>query len=318
MARQIRVEFPGAVYHITARGNEGQVIFRDNTDHKIFLTLLSEMAKQFGVKIHVYCLMPNHYHLVVATPRGNLSQSIGWLQVTYTIRFNRRHNRYGHLFQGRFKAILVDADAYAQTLTLYLHLNPVRPEDKNIAIPADRMKTLNAYPWSSHQAYAETVKGPAWLDMSWLQYWGKDKESARKAYMDSIRRRFNKPAEKIWDNIKNNIVLGGDTLLKRVQEIIKDKKGNEEERWMAKKEHGDITFKIAKALEKEQDKKIQIWARVRLGGERLVDVGKHFGYRDGSGILQTVKRLEEKATQDTVLGERLSKIEKEVLSSVKS
>ncbi|MSR64594.1 MAG: hypothetical protein EXS18_02305, partial [Verrucomicrobiae bacterium] len=123
----IRVEFEGAVYHVMARGNERQTIFRSAQDRALFLETLGESVAQFGLLVHVDCLMPNHYHLVVATPRGNLSRAIGWLQVTYTVRFNRRHRRSGHLFQGRFKAQLVDGEEYGRELVRYVHLNPVRP-----------------------------------------------------------------------------------------------------------------------------------------------------------------------------------------------
>ena len=112
MARPIRVEFPGAVYHVTARGNERKRIFRDDEDRRRFLVALEEMAAQFGVEVLVFCLMPNHYHLVIRTPKANLSRAVGWLQTTYTIRFNRRYRRSGHLFQGRFKAHLVEEDGW--------------------------------------------------------------------------------------------------------------------------------------------------------------------------------------------------------------
>jgi putative transposase len=318
MSRQIRIQFPGAVYHVTARGNQGNIIFNDDSDRQIFLMLLAQMARQYGVTIHTYCLMPNHYHLVVETPRGNLSQSIGWLQVTYTVRFNRRHKRYGHLFQGRFKALLIEADRYAYTVTLYIHLNPVRPKEKTDILPMEKMHILDSYPWSSHQSYAGIIKEPKWLDMSWLQYWGDKKLSAQKVYRESIGRMFNKPVERVWDNVQHGIVLGGENLTRQVQQIIKDKKGEEEEKWMVKKKHSDMKNEVARLLESEKDKRIQIWVRVRIAGEHLVDVGKDFGYKDGSGVLKTVKRLEEKAKQDQETRKRLSQIESYFLSSVKS
>jgi putative transposase len=134
MARPIRVEFEGAVYHLTARGNERRSIFCGDRDRLRFLETLEEAINEFGLRLHGYCLMPNHYHLLVETPRGNLSRSLGWLQTTYTVRFNRRHRRSGHLFQGRFKAHLVEADTYSRELLRYLHLNPVRPRDKSATI----------------------------------------------------------------------------------------------------------------------------------------------------------------------------------------
>jgi len=134
MARPVRVEFAGAVYHVTARGNERRSTFRDDKDRERFVETLAEMVERFEVRVHAYCLMPNHYHLVVGTPLGNLSQAVGWLQVTYTVRFNRRWRRSGHLFQGRFKAQLVE----------YVHLNPVRPRRKGEAIARQRVEGLVA------------------------------------------------------------------------------------------------------------------------------------------------------------------------------
>ena len=109
------MEFAGAVYHVMARGNERREVFRDDQDRQRLLAALAEAVERFGLRVHAYCLMPNHYHLLLGTPRANLSRAMAWLQTTYTARFNRRHRRSGHLFQGRYKAQLVEADAYAQT-----------------------------------------------------------------------------------------------------------------------------------------------------------------------------------------------------------
>ena len=117
--------------------------------------------------------MPNHYHLVVQTPRENLSQALGWLQTTYTIRFNRRYRRSGHLFQGRFKAQLVDAEEYGRWLVQYVHLNPVRPRKREEVIPKDRRRELDRYVWSSHRAYAGLIGKAEWLSLEWLRFWGR-------------------------------------------------------------------------------------------------------------------------------------------------
>src|SRR5271155_480502 len=167
MARPIRIEFEGALYHITARGNERREIFRSDADRTLFLATLEQCVKENGLLLHAWCLMPNHYHLIVETPRGNLTKAISWLQTTYTIRFNRRHARNGHLFQGRFKAHLVDADAYAMKLVRYIHLNPVRPRNK-AAIRREDWGKLEAFPWSSHRDYLGLRKAPAWRSMDWL------------------------------------------------------------------------------------------------------------------------------------------------------
>src|SRR5262245_18445849 len=148
MARPLRVEFAGADYHVIARGNDRRALFRDDRDRRRFLDTLAEAVAQFGLRLQAYCLMYNHYHLLLGTPQANLSRAVGWLQATYTARFNARHRRRGHLFQGRFKAQLVESDEYGRWLVEYIHLNPVRPRQKNRPVPPDQMAQLDAYAWS--------------------------------------------------------------------------------------------------------------------------------------------------------------------------
>ena len=126
MARALRIQQPGAWYHVTARGNERKDIFRDDPDRLHFRALLGEMVERCGLLLHSWVLMSNHYHLLLEAPRGNLSLAMQWLNVSYSVWFNRRHRRIGHLFQGRFKAIVVEAQSWALALSRYVHLNPVR------------------------------------------------------------------------------------------------------------------------------------------------------------------------------------------------
>ena len=126
MARPIRIEYPGAFYHVISRGNERRAVFRGDNDYELFLNTLGEASDRFDVLIHAYCLMPNHLHLLIQTKDSNLSQFMKRLLGVYTIRFNRRHKRYGHLFQGRYKAYLLDQDSYFLELSRYIHLNPVK------------------------------------------------------------------------------------------------------------------------------------------------------------------------------------------------
>ena len=126
MARPLRIEYSGAYYHVTSRGNERKAIFRDDRDRERLLELLARAVKDFHLRLHGYVLMTNHYHLLVETPRGGLSRALRYLNGVYTQAFNRRHRRVGHLFQGRYKAILVDKDAYLLELSRYIHLNPWR------------------------------------------------------------------------------------------------------------------------------------------------------------------------------------------------
>ena len=141
MARPLRIEFPNAFYHVTSLGNERKTVFRNNRDRERFLSYLESAHERYGAILHVYCLMDNHYHLLLETPRGNLSQSLHHINGAYTTYFNIKHRRSGHLFQGRFKAILVEKDSYSGELSRYIHLNPVR---------AGLVKNPLRYGWSSY------------------------------------------------------------------------------------------------------------------------------------------------------------------------
>jgi len=315
MARPIRIEFSGGVYHCCARGNARQPIFRDDDDRERWLETVAEMHEQFGVLVHAFTTMPNHYHAVIETPRPNLSQAVGWLQTTYTIRFNRRHRRSGHLFQGRFKAHLVDGDAYARSLVCYVHLNPVRPRDRRAAIPADRAGLRADYRWSSHLDYAGEREPFEWLDLSWLRYWGRGKGRARAAYRQEMGSFFGRPIASPWDGLRAGLVLGGAALWDKVRDLMDKKNGAEEARWRERLTTEDTAERARSLAANEPDRRVRIWARVCLGGERKVDVAQDFGYRDGSGVLQVVKRMERSARKDKALANKLDRMKKK-LSSV--
>jgi len=309
MARPIRIEFAGAVYHVMARGNERRAIFFDDLDRRRFLETLGEMAEQFGVRVHAYCLMRNHYHLVIETPQPNLSRAVGWLQVTYTVRFNRRHRRSGHLFQGRFKAQVVEADAYAQSLVVYVHLNPVRGQRKTDTLAPERADELKRYPWSSHRFYAGLAKKPAWLSGLWLRYWGRGQQ-AHTAYRRQIAHAFENGATNPWDELRSGLVLGSERLWDRVKNVLSRKNGHDESRLQQQEALTNQRERLRKLLADDTDPRIKIWARIRIGGERRIDVAREHGYRDGSGVTQLIKRLDAEARADKHLRSRLETLVK--------
>ncbi len=319
MARPIRVEYADAVYHVTARGNERKAIYRDDADRQRFLETVEQAVERFGVVIHAYCLMPNHYHLLVQTPRANLSAALGWLQTTYSVRFNRRHRRSGHLFQGRFKAHLVEEDAYARELLKYIHLNPVRPKDKRKPIPKEFRRELTSYQWSSHRAYAGLAKEspPAWLCLDWLSYFGRTRRVAQSEYRRQIGQMFGQVIRSPWADLRHGLVLGGEALWNKVRDLVAEAEGDEEIRWRRRADAEDVSRRIASLVEEEADRRVAIWLRVRIGGEQMTAVAADYGYRDGSGIHRVIQRLEEKAKSDRVLARRLKSLAREA-SSVKS
>ncbi len=180
MARQLRIEYPGAFYHVTSRGNEKQIVFRTDDDHHYFIKCLRDSYARHGSIIHVYCLMGNHYHLLIETPRGDLSSVMHMINTSYTVYFNKVHDRFGHLFQGRFKAILVQAESYAHELGPYIHLNPVR---------AKLVDAPEKWPWSNYLAYLRDGDREPWTSTSLvLSTFAADPAEARRRYKEHVVR----------------------------------------------------------------------------------------------------------------------------------
>jgi len=159
MSRPLRLAFPGAIYHVTSRGNAQAAIYFDDDDRQMFLALLGRCVEKFNWICHAFCLMDNHYHLLIETPDANLQEGMRQLNGVYTQYINRRHQRVGHLFQGRYKAILVDKDGYLLELCRYIVLNPVR---------AHMVSQPSEYTWSSYAATCGTVTAPSFLSLDWL------------------------------------------------------------------------------------------------------------------------------------------------------
>ena len=206
MARQWRIEYEGAFYHVLSRGIEQRDIFYDNADRQNFLNILGSMSERFNIDIYAYVLMTNHYHLLVKTNKANLSRSLQWLGTTYTGRFNRRHDRRGHLFQGRFRSIIVENDAYLIQLSFYIHRNPVR---------AGLVERLANYRWSSYPAYAYGSAQPNWLNTEFLlsQFNVQDKH---RAYREKVQE-YAREEKRIWEDVRHGLILGTEKFIERIK-----------------------------------------------------------------------------------------------------
>jgi putative transposase len=214
MARPLRIEFAGALYHITSRGNERRRIFRDDVDRKMFLTLLGQAVKRFGWSVTAWVLMSNHFHLVVQTPEANLSRGMHWINGTYAGWFNHRHKRSGHLFQGRFDGFLVEKETYFSELLRYVVLNPVRA--KMVARPED-------YRWSSYRSTAGLTVAENWLDVSAaLGLFHDDPSVATREYQAFVLAKIDS-SDCLWDNIINGIYLGSEPWAKRMRKIVESR-----------------------------------------------------------------------------------------------
>src|ERR1700730_13560368 len=164
MARPLRIEFEGALYHVTGRGNAQQRVFADQSDCAKFVQLLVESLGRYQVALHAYVLMGNHYHLIAETHRANLGRWMHWLTTAYTVYLNRRHRRVGHLFQGRYKSIVMEAEGYLLGLSRYVHLNPVRGRVIGKGDPVARRKRVRDWRWSSYCGYAELGSPDPFVD----------------------------------------------------------------------------------------------------------------------------------------------------------
>jgi putative transposase len=210
MARPLRLELPWGLYHVFNRGNERKDIFRNDEDRNDFLALMLGERERCNWIIHDFALMDNHFHLVIETPEANLSKGMQRLEGTYAQRFNKRHDRCGHLFGGRFKSKLVEKESYLLALSRYVALNPVeagmveRPED---------------YRWSSYRAKAGYEEAPAWLEMSGLDQLGPDREAAQAEYRAFVEAKIG-VEDTIWDNLVGQVFLGSAAFIERVQELI--------------------------------------------------------------------------------------------------
>jgi putative transposase len=207
MARAWRIEYEGALYHVLARGNERRNIFVDDTDRNLFLDTAGEMSQRFEVDIGAYVLMDNHYHLLMRTRRANLSRSMQWLGATYTKRFNTRHFRSGHLFQGRFKNMLVQNDAYMLELSYYIHRNPVR---------AGMVKRLSSYRWSSYRAYAYDDQSVKWLNTELLLSQFLNVTDIHVAYREGAQK-YAKEEQRIWEDLRHGIFLGTKKFVQKIK-----------------------------------------------------------------------------------------------------
>jgi REP element-mobilizing transposase RayT len=198
------------LYHVTARGDRRENIFESDNDRRTFLDILGDVCERDNWVCHAYCLMDNHYHLIIETPDANLSKGMRQLNGVYTQKFNFSNNRVGHCFQGRYKAIHVDKEAYLLELARYVVLNPVRTE---------MVRSARDWPWSNYRATAGQVAKPPWLTTDWLlASFGRRKEEAVERYRKFISDGKNQPSP--WKDLRNQVYLGGTSFVSELQGLI--------------------------------------------------------------------------------------------------
>lgn len=239
MARPLRVEYPGAVYHVTSRGNERKSTFTDSKDHNIFLKIVQKTNHRYNFICHAYCLMGNHYHLLIETPDGNLSKGMKHLNSVYTQTFNKRHKRVGHLFQGRYKAILIQKESHLLEVCRYIVLNPVR---------ANIVKLPTDWKWSSYQATAGKEKPYPCLKPDWiLGQFSKKRKIAERKYREFVKEGIG--GENIWKEVRGQSILGRNDFIDSLLEIVKGREDIQEiprnQRYLSRPDIGELFTEIS-------------------------------------------------------------------------
>ncbi len=308
MARPLRIEYPGAFYHVTARGNEKKDIFKSRRDREKFLSYLESATKRYGAAIHAYCLMNNHYHLLLETPHGNLSQIMKHINSSYTTYYNIKRKRAGHLMQGRYKAILVEADAYLCELSRYMHLNPVRAG--MVSVPED-------YPWMSYRSYTGDEAAPDWLTNRFiLGCFGTNEAEARKKYRtfvhDLIKQEYSSPLQ----GIVASTILGSPEFVDEIQARHLDERKQDRDlpalRVLSSKPTLQEIAQVVRDTFPENEglaKKAGIFLCHRFSGMKLKEIGEMFGMTE-SGITRASKRFEQEIEHDKGLKNFIREINK--------
>ncbi|MBW1897861.1 MAG: transposase [Deltaproteobacteria bacterium] len=308
MARPLRIEYPGAFYHITSRGNERKNIFKSKRDREKFLGYLESAFLRYDAVIHSYCLMDNHYHLLLETPSGNLSQIMRHINGAYTAYFNAKRRRAGHLFQGRYKSILVDMDEYGKELSRYIHLNPVRAN--MVELPED-------YEWSSYPYFTGKKKPPDWLYGKFiLEYFGEKISTAQKRYRKFVENISEKKYKSPLAEIVSSTLLGPPDFIKFIQEqYLSGMKPDENVpalKELKKKATLDQIFTEVESVFSKNEpavaRNVKMYLSRKYSGRSLKEISLHFGI-GASGVSQSSRRVSERMKKDRKLKKRIQKIE---------
>jgi len=263
MVRPLRIEFAGAVYHITSRGDRREAIVENDEDRREFVTILGNVIKQMGWQCDAWCLMDNHYHLVLETPEANLARGMRQLNGMFTQSSNRRHGRSGHLLQGRYKAILVDRESYLLELCRYVVLNPVR---------AGMVDDPASWAWSSYRATAGLEQVPAWLSNErTLSHFGNNFSAAQEQYVGFVREGMRNPS--IWQHLNRQIYLGNDAFVQRAQAHASDLVPNQNISGIQARPPAPSLSTIEQTYLNRNE---AIAAAYATGEYSYADIGKHF------------------------------------------
>ena len=263
MSRPLRIELSGGLYHVTSRGDRREDIYADDADRLVWLEVFGGVCARFNWVCHAWCQMTNHYHVVVETAEGNLSQGMRQLNGVYTQHVNRRHRRVGHVFQGRYKAILVERDSYLLELARYVVLNPVR---------AGMVSDAGEWPWSSYAAMTATQAAPDWLQTDWiLGQFSARREQAIERYGDFVRAGVGLPS--LWGQLKGQVFLGSEPFLRRLQGLTEQRMIGE----IPRSQRRPLAKPLASYREANTDTRLAMARAYATGDYTMQEIADYFG-----------------------------------------
>lgn len=311
MARALRIEFAGAFYHILNRGLERRDIFKNSEDYEDFLHIIEDMYHKYQLTIYAYCLLPNHYHLFLETPRGQLSSIMKHINGVYAQHFNKKYNRAGGLFQGRYKAILVEKDSYSLELSRYIHLNPVKAR----LVPDPQKWAWSSYPvFLNHKKYAQGYLQTNWL----LSQFGETTETAQQNFkkftMEGLKEEWD-PLKKL----KKGCILGTDSFVSLIQEKFLQNKSDPEVPHLKEfKKHLSVSeiTSVVESLAKQKPlgktsikRKLLIYALKKFSGLTLKEIGENLDGWKYSRVSLAAKRIQKQAQKNHSLQILLKRLE---------
>lgn len=305
MSRPLRIQYPDAWYHVMNRGRRGEKVFDGKNDYNAFIDLLKELVEDYHVRIAAYCLLSNHYHVLLQTPNANISRSMRHLNGVYTQRFNRMHLCDGQLFRGRYKSIIVDGDTYLLELIRYIHRNPLE---------AGIVDNLNKYPWSSHKGYLSSAKKWDWLHKEYvLSLFSRNKAESIGSYKRFVFNETPEEINRIFNRKKLPTIIGKKRFVEKIKERFFPDKTHEEvpeSRFLAPDVDtiiGEVcryysirtdTLLSSKRGYYNEPRNVAIYLIRHLRNDTLKDVGKIFGISKNSSVSSIDRRLKLEMIRD--------------------
>ena len=309
MPRPPRIEYPNALYHVTSRGNARQTLFHTDQDRQRFLTQLQDNLDSYGVVLYAWVLMTNHFHLVIRTPRANLSRFMQRLNSSFSLYYRYKHRKPGHVLGGRYKALVMEDEEYLPAVTRYVHLNPIKTGEQKRRTRTERVRYLESYGWSSYPAYAGKVTFPGWMSDQVLRGYGRNRKEAQRRYRAYARAGVLEDDEPFVELMKSSAhAIGGEPFVERIEKSLRDRsRGAASDADVSLPWSGVEFDAIDRVVSKTyrirpedlrlhghavgEAKRVAVELAARRSGKTLRAIGEHYGGITGQAVAMIRQRV---------------------------